>query len=61
MVNFIGSVPPLAELAALQYCHAHIYAKEFKPGRKVGHATLRCFDRATLKASIREVEALLPR
>jgi 5-(carboxyamino)imidazole ribonucleotide synthase len=61
MVNFIGSIPPLAELAALQYCHTHIYAKEFKPGRKVGHATLRCFDRAALEASIRELEALLPR
>jgi 5-(carboxyamino)imidazole ribonucleotide synthase len=61
MVNFIGSIPALAELAALQYCHSHAYAKAFKPGRKVGHATLRCPDRTTLEECICEVEALLPR
>ncbi|HSB94871.1 MAG TPA: 5-(carboxyamino)imidazole ribonucleotide synthase [Spongiibacteraceae bacterium] len=61
MINFIGSIPPLAKLAALQNCHTHAYAKEFKPGRKVGHATLRCFDRTALEESICEVEALLPR
>ncbi len=61
MVNFIGSIPPLAELTALQYCHPHAYAKAFKPGRKVGHATLRCADRTALEESICAVEALLPR
>jgi len=61
MINFIGSIPPLAQLAALQNCHPHAYAKEFKPGRKVGHATLRCFDRTALEESICEVEALLSR
>jgi 5-(carboxyamino)imidazole ribonucleotide synthase len=61
MVNFIGTVPELAQLAALPYCHAHAYVKAFKPGRKVGHATLRCPDRNTLEECICEVEALLPR
>lgn len=59
MVNFIGSIPPLEQLAALPYCHPHAYAKAFKPGRKVGHATLRCPDRAALDQAIRAVEALL--
>ncbi len=61
MVNFIGSIPPLEQLAALENCHPHIYGKAFKPGRKVGHATLRCVNRETLEESICEVEALLPR
>ena len=61
MVNFIGSIPPLEKLAALEYCHPHIYGKAFKPGRKVGHATLRCADRKLLEESICELEALLPR
>jgi 5-(carboxyamino)imidazole ribonucleotide synthase len=61
MVNFIGSIPALSDLAALQYCHPHVYAKAFKPGRKVGHATLRSPDRTTLEESVCEVEALLPR
>ncbi|MDB6060672.1 MAG: phosphoribosylaminoimidazole carboxylase [Verrucomicrobiaceae bacterium] len=60
MVNFIGSVPELAQLAAIENCHPHHYGKAFKPGRKVGHATLRCADRQTLEESICEVEALLP-
>jgi 5-(carboxyamino)imidazole ribonucleotide synthase len=61
MVNFIGSIPDLDRLAALPYCHPHAYAKAFKPGRKVGHATLRCPERSTLDECIRAVEALLPR
>src|SRR5690606_31481152 len=35
MVNFIGSVPELAQLAAIDDCHPHHYGKAFKPGRKV--------------------------
>jgi 5-(carboxyamino)imidazole ribonucleotide synthase len=61
MVNFIGSVPDLAQLTAIENCHPHHYGKAFKPGRKVGHATLRCADRETLEERICEVEALLPR
>ncbi len=61
MVNFIGSIPPLEKLAALEFCHPHFYGKAFKPGRKVGHATLRCPDREELEEGICELEALLPR
>lgn len=61
MVNFIGETPPLAQLAAIESCHPHFYGKAFKPGRKVGHATLRCADRTALETGICEVEALLPR
>jgi len=61
MINFIGSIPELTQLAALENCHPHVYGKAFKPGRKVGHATLRCADRLTLEQSICELEALLPR
>lgn len=61
MINFIGSVPPLEKLAALEYCHPHVYGKAFKPGRKVGHATLRCADSKTLEEGICVLEALLPR
>lgn len=40
MVNLIGGVPPLDELAALPEAHVHLYGKEPRPGRKVGHVTL---------------------
>mgnify|MGYP003633122402 CR=1 FL=1 len=59
MLNFIGEVPEPAEVTTIEQCHLHHYGKAFKAGRKVGHATLRCADMATLKARIAEVEALI--
>jgi len=59
MLNFIGTVPSVAEVIAIDDCHLHHYGKAFKVGRKVGHATLRCADRATLDQQIAAVEALI--
>ncbi|WP_267400694.1 ATP-grasp domain-containing protein, partial [Pseudomonas sp. GM_Psu_1] len=59
MVNFIGSVPPVAAVTALEDCHLHHYGKAFKAGRKVGHATLRSADAATLQTRIAALEALI--
>jgi 5-(carboxyamino)imidazole ribonucleotide synthase len=41
MYNFIGSAPPAAEVLANPDAHLHLYGKSFRPGRKVGHVTLR--------------------
>lgn len=59
MLNFIGSVPPVEQVAAIEDCHLHHYGKAFKAGRKVGHATLCSPDRATLEQRIAEVRALI--
>jgi len=59
MLNFIGEVPPVADVLNIADCHLHHYGKAFKAGRKVGHATLRSADLPTLKARIAEVEALI--
>ncbi len=40
MVNLVGGIPPLDELLALERAHVHLYGKEPRPGRKVGHVTL---------------------
>ena len=40
MVNLIGSVPSLEELLAMPGARVHLYGKESRPGRKVGHVTL---------------------
>jgi 5-(carboxyamino)imidazole ribonucleotide synthase len=40
MVNLIGGVPPLEELLALPGARVHLYGKEPRAGRKVGHVTL---------------------
>ena len=41
MYNFIGSVPPSAEVLANPDAKLHVYGKGPRPGRKVGHVTLR--------------------
>jgi 5-(carboxyamino)imidazole ribonucleotide synthase len=40
MVNLIGTVPPVDELLALPGARVHLYGKEPRTGRKVGHVTL---------------------
>ncbi|MCM2330499.1 MAG: 5-(carboxyamino)imidazole ribonucleotide synthase [Pseudomonas sagittaria] len=59
MLNFIGSVPAVDKVVSIADCHLHHYGKAFKAGRKVGHATLRSKDLATLEARIKDVEALI--
>ena len=51
--------PPVDKTIAIADCHLHHYGKAFKAGRKVGHATLRCADRASLNARIADVQALI--
>jgi 5-(carboxyamino)imidazole ribonucleotide synthase len=39
MVNLIGTVPDTAALVAVAGAHIHLYGKEPRPGRKLGHIT----------------------
>ncbi len=40
MVNLLGGVEQHDELLALPGAHVHLYGKEPRPGRKIGHVTL---------------------
>ncbi|MCC6670005.1 MAG: 5-(carboxyamino)imidazole ribonucleotide synthase [Planctomycetes bacterium] len=40
MINLVGTHPPAAELARLPRTHVHLYGKEPRAGRKLGHLTL---------------------
>ena len=40
MLNLIGSVPKPAAVLELGGAHLHLYGKEERPGRKLGHVTL---------------------
>jgi 5-(carboxyamino)imidazole ribonucleotide synthase len=40
MVNLVGGLPPLEFLLAIRGAYVHLYGKEPRPGRKVGHVTL---------------------
>lgn len=59
MLNFIGSIPAIADVLAVADCHLHDYNKAFKPGRKVGHATLRSETEEQLQQQIVELEKLV--
>lgn len=40
MLNFIGTIPPLANILRVPGVHFHSYGKEPRPNRKLGHCTL---------------------
>jgi 5-(carboxyamino)imidazole ribonucleotide synthase len=41
MINLIGELPASAQVLAIPSAHLHLYGKEPRPGRKLGHVTLR--------------------
>jgi len=49
MANLIGAVPPLDALLALPGARVHLYGKEPRPGRKLGHVTLVDPDETTVE------------
>jgi len=53
MINFIGEVPDSAQVLAIPSAHLHLYGKEARPGRKLGHVTLRApaFEQLTSRFS----------
>ena len=55
MVNLIGTVPRREDVLRIPGAHLHLYGKEPRPGRKLGHVTLV----EPTDASESELEALL--
>lgn len=58
MVNFIGTMPEAEGVLALPGAHLHSYSKEMRPGRKLGHATLRAQDKQALQNGLRRLLVL---
>ena len=40
LVNLIGTVPKTLDVLEIPHAHLHLYGKEERPGRKLGHVTL---------------------
>jgi len=57
MVNCLGALPERNAVLALPDTHWHDYGKAPRPGRKVGHITLRASERQTLQARLQTVLA----
>jgi 5-(carboxyamino)imidazole ribonucleotide synthase len=57
MVNLVGGVPPTGNLLRLPGAHLHLYGKEPRRGRKVGHVTLVGAGETAVAEAIAIVEA----
>jgi 5-(carboxyamino)imidazole ribonucleotide synthase len=52
MLNLIGELPESRKVLAVPDAHLHLYGKEPRPGRKLGHITLRAADSDALRYSL---------
>jgi 5-(carboxyamino)imidazole ribonucleotide synthase len=59
MVNLIGVAPDPGALLAVPGAHLHLYGKTPRPGRKLGHLTLRAENPRTLDARLARLAPLL--
>ena len=55
MLNVIGAAPDPKKVLAVPDAHYHWYGKEPRPGRKVGHITVRAPDASTLEQRVNEL------
>ena len=61
MVNLIGEMPEAAEVLKVPNVHLHLYGKEPRPGRKVGHVTVRADKFEKLQQRLAELPAFFRR
>jgi 5-(carboxyamino)imidazole ribonucleotide synthase len=61
MLNLIGELPEAAEVLAIPDAHLHVYGKSLRPGRKVGHVTLRADTQAQLVQRLGQLPAFFQR
>jgi 5-(carboxyamino)imidazole ribonucleotide synthase len=58
MVNLIGAVPGTEAVLGVAGAHLHLYDKEPRPGRKLGHITIRKEERADVDRTLRAIHGL---
>lgn len=61
MVNLIGELPESPEVLAVPDAHLHLYGKAQRPGRKLGHVTLRAASPERLALRLSELPAFFHR
>ncbi len=58
MLNLVGTLPNREAVLAVEDAHLHLYGKSPRPGRKVGHITIRCKNEADLAERVAVLEAI---
>ena len=61
MLNLIGDVPESSEILAVPDAHLHLYGKSPRPGRKLGHVTLRAASPERLALRLSELPSFFHR
>jgi 5-(carboxyamino)imidazole ribonucleotide synthase len=59
MVNLIGTLPDTTALLALPETHLHLYGKTPRPGRKLGHVTVRGSSVSGLHERLAQVQSIV--
>lgn len=59
MLNVIGSIPDSSDVLVHNHAHLHLYDKEPRPGRKVGHINLLAQEEKVLEAELKTLVSLL--
>jgi 5-(carboxyamino)imidazole ribonucleotide synthase len=59
MVNLIGGVPETTRILHLPSAHLHLYGKTPRPGRKLGHVTLRAADAQSIAEPLAQLLDLI--
>lgn len=60
MINIIGQYPKTEDILALNGAHLHLYNKDERTGRKIGHITLMPNDSGELLGLCRQLAKILP-
>lgn len=58
MLNIVGETPRTQDVLSVPGAHLHLYGKQPRPGRKIGHITVRSADRHVLDSAVKELRAL---
>jgi 5-(carboxyamino)imidazole ribonucleotide synthase len=59
MVNLIGVLPHPAAILAIPGAHLHLYGKQPRAGRKVGHITIRAENEDLLRARLEQLQRVI--
>jgi 5-(carboxyamino)imidazole ribonucleotide synthase len=59
MVNIIGDLPESASVLRIPGAHLHLYGKDPRPDRKIGHITLRADRESDLEERLEQLKGLV--
>ena len=60
MLNLVGEAPDPAAIAQVEDAHLHLYGKQPRPGRKLGHVTVRASSQAELEQKLTLLRPICP-